>query len=410
MANPALLLTLEYPPDQGGVARYYKNLAEHFRAEELLVRRRGLLWRYFWPQWLPTLWRLPRWVKQGGVSVVLVGQVLPLGYSAWLWQKIKKTPYLIFTHGLDILLPQSRRWKRFWLLKILSGAKAVVANSQFTALELKKLGLSEKKIEIIYPTVDSEFFRPTREEERRGCPAFPYILSVGRLVRRKGFDRVIEVLPRLIKFSPDVRYVLAGRGPDREYLRKKAVANGVAERVIFLEDADDTALRHLYQQCRVLALPCRRLGVCRRLPYSAAIEKFWLQIVQFASTYFSQIRFSALHNFRSKFFNFATKEQSATDPVGPDVEGLGTVILEAAACGKPVVVGKSGGAPEAVKHGYSGFLVDPDSPDELAQALIKILTDQDFARHLGEYGRQMVLEKFVIAREVEKLKKLLSKG
>lgn len=342
-----LLLTLEYPPDKGGVARYYYNLAKHWPEGEFLVKR-ALLWRFFWPRWLPSVWRLPRWVTTEGVQVVLVGQILPLGYSAWLWRQ--KTPYVVFTHGLDILLPQSNRWKKFWLLKILSEAKGVIANSQFTAGELKKLGVSEEKIEIVYPTVDSEFFRPATDEERIGCPAFPYILSVGRLVRRKGFDRVIEVLPRLVKFAPEIRYVIAGRGPDKEYLRQKAVEHGLAHRVIFLEELDDTDLRHLYRQCRVFALACRRIG--------------------------------------------------------PDVEGFGIVLLEAAACGKPVVVGNSGGAPEAVKHGYSGFLVDPDSADELAQALIKILTDEDFARRLGAYGRQMVLEKFNIDKEVEKLKKL----
>lgn len=342
-----LLITIDYPPVQGGVARYYQNLVNHWpRRGEIEVLSRGLLWRWIWPKWLPALWRVPRRIKRENIKILLVGQVLPFGYIAWLMKKIKKTPYLVFTHGLDILLPQTNKWKRRWLLKILSEAKLIVSNSEFTKNELNKLGLPEKKIEVIYPGVDRQLFAPLSSENVNSTPAFPYILSVGRLVKRKGFDRVIEVMPRVLRLVPQAKYVIAGQGPEKKYLLAKANEAGVVCQVIFLEDLADDKLIRLYQQCSVFVLPCRQLG--------------------------------------------------------PDAEGLGTVFLEAMACGKPVIAGRSGGAPEAVSHGYSGFLVDPDSADELAQTLIKLTTDQNFGERLGAYGREMVAQ-FAAKAQAEKL-------
>lgn len=342
-----LLITIEYPPDVGGVARYYQNLVRHWpRRGEMSVLHRGLLWRWVWPKWLPALWRVPRRVKKENIKMLLVGQVLPLGYIAWLLKKIKKTPYAVFTHGLDILLPQASKWKNYWLLKILNEAKLVVSNSEFTKNELKKLGLPERKMEVIYPSADKALFAPLAPEKRNSTPAFPYILSVGRLVKRKGFDRVIEVLPRVLRPEPQAKYVIVGQGPEKQYLLAKAKEAGVASQVIFLDGTADDQLIRLYQQCAVFALPCRQIG--------------------------------------------------------PDVEGLGTVLLEAAACGRPIIAGRSGGAPEAIKHGYSGFLVDPDSADELAQALIKLTTDSEFGDRLGAYGREMIAQ-FSANGQAEKL-------
>lgn len=181
------------------------------------------------------------------------------------------------------------------------------------------------------------------------------ILSVGRLVKRKGFDKVIEAMPRILKRIPEAKYIIIGNGPEKENLKFKACGERsrtiknlkLEEKVLILENVDDEELINWYQCSNVFVMPCRQIE--------------------------------------------------------GDVEGFGLVFLEAASFGKPVVAGRSGGASEAIHHGYGGYVVNPESDEELYQALVKLLTDENFAERMGEYGREWVAKKFRWETEVEKL-------
>lgn len=339
-----LLLTLEYPPARGGVARYYDGLVNHWPEPVTVVSEKSELFWWLWPKWLPLLWRMAKRVKKEGFEMIWVGQVLPLGYAALWLKKRYKTPYAVFTHGMDILLPQASWWKKGWLKRILGQATVVVANSEFTKKELLKLGVSEEKIVIVYPCPSLPMEHETHNMEQS---TERIILSVGRLVKRKGFDKVIKIMPRLLKRIPNLKYVIIGNGPELQSLESGIMNYELGNTVSILTEVDDSELIQWYQRANVFAMPCEQLGA--------------------------------------------------------DVEGFGLVFLEAAGFGLPMVVGRSGGAPEATQHGYGGFVIDPNSEDELYQALLKILTDNSFAARLGKYGQGWVKKNFEWASEIEKL-------
>jgi phosphatidylinositol alpha-1,6-mannosyltransferase len=163
------------------------------------------------------------------------------------------------------------------------------------------------------------------------APCDATLLSVARLVPRKGIDQVIRALPRL---DPSVTYRVVGSGPDEARLRALARSEGVVERVAFLGRLSDADLAAEYQRCALFVLPARR-----------------------------------------------TRDE---------LEGYGLVYFEAAAWGRPVLAGRSGGEVDAVLDGQTGVLVNGESVDEIAAALSGLLADPERLRRLGEAGRKRV--------------------
>jgi phosphatidyl-myo-inositol dimannoside synthase len=186
----------------------------------------------------------------------------------------------------------------------------------------------------------------------------PLLLSVSSLVRGnefKGIDTIIRALPKILRKVPDLQYMVVGEGEIRPSLESLAVEIGVAENVNFLGEIPDSELAELYRLCDVFALPSRgqaRLGV-----------------------------------------------------VGG--EGFGRVYVEAALAGKPVIGSLSGGAAEAVLHGETGLLVNPDSTDEVAEAVLAVLGDPFRAARMGSAGRNWALDRFSEEALSNSLKELL---
>lgn len=347
-----LFLTMDYPPDRGGVARYYGEIVAQWGAGlDVLADSTKLFWR-LWPKWYPALNWLSREAKKNLTEMVWVGQVLPLGYPAWWLKKRQGIPYLVFTHGVDILLPQASWWKKMWLKIILQGAKTVVANSLFTKRELIKLGVKEENIVVVYPCADwtkqQSLGLNKKDMEKVAGKKDKVLLSVGRLIKRKGFDRVIKIMPRLLKRVPKLKYVIIGNGSEYQNCKTEIENLGLSGSVIIRDNVDDAELIQWYERSNVFVMPCEQLG--------------------------------------------------------GDVEGFGMVFLEAASYGLPVVAGRSGGALETVHHGYGGFIVEPDSTEELYQSLVRLLTDDTFAHRLGLYGQEWSKKHFKWEREIAKFK------
>jgi phosphatidylinositol alpha-1,6-mannosyltransferase len=222
----------------------------------------------------------------------------------------------------------------------------VFANSRFTKKLLIQAGADADKIDIIHPGCDVERFRPldTTIEFRRHLLGQRYrdqvILTVGNLVSRKGHDMVIRALSKLRDRLPNVTYLIVGDGPYRDQIEKVSKDVGVRDHVVFAGQIPSEDLPHVYAISDVFAMPSR--------------------------------------------------DQSEAC----DVEGFGLVFLEANACGKPVIGGRCGGMPDAIVDGVTGFLVNPEDPEDIAIALRRLLTDSNLANRLGRQGYSRVVRDF----------------
>lgn len=275
--------------------------------------------------------------------VVQISTVHDAYMGTWLRQWFK-IPYVVYAHGNEILDVSRSAWEKPRLS--LTNADRILAVSRFTARLLGEIGVPTGKIEIIHPGCDPERFCPREpngnlRRKLLGSKAKSrVILSVGNLVSRKGHDVVIRALPQVLEKIPDTVYLIAGDGPYRKELEALATRLGIRERVILAGQISNDSLPDLYAMSDVFIMPSR-----------AQIESC-------------------------------------------DVEGFGIVFLEAGACGKPVIGGRSGGVEDAVLDGTTGILVNPVNSDEVAHALTRVLGDAGLAAWLGEQGRERVVREF----------------
>jgi phosphatidylinositol alpha-1,6-mannosyltransferase len=238
-------------------------------------------------------------------------------------------------------------------------ADLVIANSEFTAGELRKLGVLPHKVVLLNPGVDVERFRPNlpHDDLRLAlglAPGDKLVLSVGRLSRRKGFDQVIRALPLLRKRGLPVHYALIGIGEDRDYLRALADELRISDRVHLVGHVTQQDLPRWYNAADVVAMPNREID--------------------------------------------------------GDTEGFGMVFLEAAACAKPTVAGMAGGTQAAVVDGVTGFRIDGTSSQAVAEALQLLLEDPGLAGRLGEQGHARALREFSWQQVAEKTRALRPQG
>ncbi|MCZ6705258.1 MAG: glycosyltransferase family 4 protein [Bacteroidetes bacterium] len=214
------------------------------------------------------------------------------------------------------------------------------AVSRFTRDLLIHQGVSSSNVIVLNNGTDpTKFFTEAtpRLRSHLGAKHGKIILTVGRLVRRKGIDVMIAALPRVLEKFPDALYVIVGKGPEYERLNRLSYDLGVQNSELLIDQEIPDQLRAYYNACDVFVLPARQ-----------------------------DLR---------------------------DHEGFGIVLLEASACGVPVIGTHSGGIPDAIVNNTTGILVPPDSKIELAEAVVQILSDPDLAKRLGEAGRDHVLAK-----------------
>jgi phosphatidylinositol alpha-1,6-mannosyltransferase len=205
------------------------------------------------------------------------------------------------------------------------------------------------RIRVTHYGTDPSRFQPrdaTALRERLGLGSRPVLLTIARLVARKGIDTVLDALPRVLAAHPDAVYVIAGDGPEAESLKALSRRLGVERAVHFAGVVTDEELSLWYSLSDVFVMPSR------------------------------------------------------SDP--PDVEGFGIVFLEAAACERPVVAARAGGIPDAVAHGVTGVLVPPGDAAALGAELAALLADPARRAELGRRGRERVLADFTWDRVVDR--------
>ena len=254
-------------------------------------------------------------------------------------------PYSIFTYGMELVFPFNEKVSR-WRSQDLSAAEAIFACSSGTAgLIRSRLGLNVP-VTAITPGISVASERPDtshKQQELRtalGLSSSKIVLTVGRLVPRKGVDLVLKAVSSLAAEFPDIVYIVAGDGPDKERLTDLAISLGVTQRVKFLGEVDELTKAALFELCDLFVMPNRLLN-------------------------------------------------------GREWEGFGIVFLEAALAGKPSIGGNNGGVSDAIEEGVTGFLVDTDI-DELPTitALRRLVQDDDLRLRLGLAARERALTKF----------------
>jgi phosphatidylinositol alpha-1,6-mannosyltransferase len=250
----------------------------------------------------------------------------------------------VAAHGRELLLEPWRAVPAAQLAydavrrRALAGADRLLAGSEYTAGLARELGVSGERIRVTRYGTDPSRFRPLPADDLRarlGLTGRPVLLTIARLVERKGIDSVLDALPRVRALVPDAAYVVVGDGPDRERLVRRARERGVESAVHFVGPVSHEELPRWYGLGNVFVMPAR------------------------------------------------------SEP--PDVEGFGIVYLEAGACERPVVALRAGGVPDAVADGISGLLVTPGDGAELATKLGELLRDEARAAELGRRGRERVL-------------------
>ncbi len=276
------------------------------------------------------------------IAAIHAGRVLPEGLVGWVGARIFRKPLVIYAHGEEITT-----WRQPAKFRVMAftyrHADKVIANSGFTQEELLKIGVSPEKIELIYPGVDVERFRPGLPcldlKQKLGLGAGDkLLLSVGRLSRRKGFDSVIYALPELINSGLNVHYALIGVGEDWDYLQALARQLQVKGRVHFLGHVSSEDLPRWYNACDIFVMPNREIK--------------------------------------------------------GDTEGFGMVFIEAAACGKASIAGKAGGTGAAVIDGRTGLRIDGSKTGEISNAIKCLFTDHQLIASLEEAALQRAHSEF----------------
>lgn len=323
------LLTLEYPPDTGGIARYLFELVRASEGEIVPIRFSLSSKPFSWMGLVPRALSLAKTHR-----MILVSHVLPMGTVAWMARRLGGAPYVILLHGLDIRLATRSAWKRWLTHRILKGANLVCVNSKYTE-SLVREAFPEISCVVMTPAVENVEL-PSRQEARVDLQVFPQervIVSIGRLVKRKGHDVLVDAFARM---NVPARLVIIGSGEEESALKEHAKPLG--DRVMFLTQVTD--------------------------------EERWKWLV--ASDVFA-----------------LTLRDDPNDP-----EGFGIVFLEAGIAGLPVIAGRNGGATEAVVDGVTGFIVSSELPNEVARSLDELLLNTTRATRMGEAGRIRALKEF----------------
>ena len=294
-----------------------------------------------------------------GIETVFFGAAAPLALLAPSLRRKGVKHIVAITHGHEVW------WSKVWPFKVAmkrigSATDHLTYLGEFTRRAISRAlnSSSEGTMIKIAPGIDTEHFAPNPDNKLRaqlGLSEKKVIVSVGRLVHRKGQDRLLEAMPKILGQIPNAHILFVGQGPHLEYLEKRVEKLGLKNSVTFIGRISYSELPAYFRVGDIFAMPSRS-----RL-------------------------------------------------LGLEVEGLGIVYLEASACGLPVIAGRSGGAPDAVLEGITGVTVDGTDPKDISRAVVELLTDSKRSEQMGRDGRAWVIEKWswdIWAREFAQVLKV----
>ena len=361
-----LLVTNDFPPKVGGIQRTLQAVARELPADRVSVfapsyagdeafdaREPYRVFRrpegFMWPT-RATLAAVERAIEETGAEVVLFGDSFPLAGLAPALER-RGVPSVLLAHGFDYWLsvvPGTHEWLRH----VTGSVRRVAVCSEAIARVVRTSVPRRVPVSVLYPGADAEGFHPDLPTDdiraRHGIGDAPLVVCVSRLVARKGQDVLIRAMPAIRRRVPDAHLLMVGDGtyrPTLEELARRAPSGSVH----FAGAVSEADLPRHYAAADVFAMPCR-----------------------------------------SRYAGF-------------EIEGWGSVFIEAAACGRPVVVGDSGGAREALVDGETGTLVRGGDVEQVATAVADLLADPERARSMGKAGRARVESYFTWRRVASQL-------
>lgn len=356
-----LILTQNFPPLEGGISTHCYEMARQWsRSEDVWVLApHASPAEAAFPSSSGEVVRMPpahnklsRFLVSLLSTLSLVRKVRPDVIYGSHWRNcgitlrivglVTRIPFFLAVHGSEVFyLLQPGRKVAPWLFRwVAAGSRGFVALGQYQEHLLRRLGIEANRIFTspegieLARLAEIGFDGRRRIRARHMLDGKKVIVTVGRLVERKGHEMIIRALPLVLREVREAFYLVVGRGPMEGRLRALAREVGVEDHVFFCGFVPDSELLEYYQAGEVFAMPNRE--------------------------------------------------------VDGDTEGFGIVFVEAGACGKPVVGGRSGGAIEVIADGVTGFLVNPMDVQEIAKALTTLLQDQGLAARMGRAGRARV--------------------
>lgn len=374
-----LFFATDYRPLLGGIATYTEELALSFsKADEVVMLvpwgKNAHLWDIKNP--FKTIRVINIWVLRElifsfylvyyivfkGYKKILCQVWFPCGLITYFLSFFIRFDYYCVAFGSDYLddtttLKRRIKYRLFTLkIKTFNASKKVFAISNYSADKLVQMGVRKENIEIVTPGVDIKKFRPGDPSEqfiiKYNLKNKRVILTVARLDIHKGHDLVIKVLPRVVENFPDVYYYIVGDGPERTYLENLVLERNLKQRVIFVGYVSEKEIIDFYRACEIFVMPSREI-----------------------------------------------REDL--------VEGFGITLVEAAACEKVVIGGRSGGVSDAVLDGISGILIDPQNEEELFLVLDKFLSNKEINKQFSIQARKWVEKERTWEISASKIKKVM---
>jgi len=362
VSNPVLFVTNDFGPRAGGIETFIIGLIQRRPFGETIVYTSSQAnCEQYDAEWLanhgvrvirdrskillPTprvLCHLKKIIRKEGITTAAFGAAAPLGLLSAGMKGAGVLRTVALTHGHEVwwakVFPFNLLLRRIGsTVDVLTYLGEFTRNAISKGLTVKAQGAMVK----IAPGIDVDHFTPTDASVLRdslGIAEKKVIVSVGRLVHRKGQDHLIEAMPEILKSVPSAHLLLVGEGPYREHLEK-----------LVKEHKLDTSV-----------------------------------------TFIGRIQYKDLPMYLCAGDIFAMPSRSRL--MGLEVEGLGIVYLEASSCGLPVLAGNSGGAPDAVIQNKTGLVVNGTNNEQIASAAIELLTNVEFSQRMGLAGRQWVID------------------
>ncbi len=281
------------------------------------------------------------------IDIIHCGELLPTGLVGLALSRLLGKPYIVYSHAEDVMITARFGSEARAMRLVLKKAGRVITTCSYVKEMIGGFGVDAHKVITVFPGVDDIFLRDglgdersvTESKKKMGLEEKRVLFTLARLIKRKGIDMVIEALPRVIEKVPNLVYLIAGEGPEAEHLKEHADRKGLQKYVRFLGTIRFEELPLYYTACDAFIQPSRELS-------------------------------------------------------DGDTEGFGIVFAEANAFGKPVIGGTSGGTADSIVDGVTGLRVDGGNVEKIAHAILAVLTDDGYARRLGEAGRERVRREF----------------